>query len=350
MVKKDLRKGEPNSANSRALQHHSATFRALLLTLGLIIALVLTMILALSQGAIKLNVIELWQALFRQGEATQQTIIWDLRIPRIMSGVLVGASLGMSGAMLQGMLRNSLADSFVLGISSGAGLIAVILITVLKAQALVPMGAWIGALISVTIVFALGYQGGRIVSERLILGGIAIATLSGSAQTLLLLFADEGQVQGVLNWLIGSLNGRGWAELHLVAPYVAIALISGCLLGKTINLLNLGNEMAVSLGVSLVRSRILIGATASLLAASAVSISGLIGFVGLVVPHGVRLIIGNDYRWVLPTSAIAGALVLTLADLLCRIGSIEFPVGAVTALLGSPLFIWLLYRRRQGGF
>jgi iron complex transport system permease protein len=331
------------------LKNRSASgLRSLTLCLGLAIALLFVVALALSQGAVTLSFAELWQALWRQGDATRQTIVWDLRIPRIVAGLLVGASLGMSGAMLQGMLRNSLADSFVLGISSGAGLVAVLLITLLGIQALVPIGAWFGALVAAAAVFALGYQGGRIVSERLILGGIAIGTLFGSAQTVMILFAEEGRVQSVLNWLIGSLNGRSWADIHLVAPYIAIALIAGCLLGKTINLLNLGNEMAVSLGVSLIRSRILIGATASLLAASAVSISGLIGFVGLVVPHGVRLLVGNDYRWALPLSAIVGSLVLTLADLLCRLGAIEFPVGAVTALLGSPMFIWLLYRRRQG--
>lgn len=322
--------------------------RSLSLSFALVIALLFAIALALSQGSVSLSLSELWQALFRQGDATQQTIIWDLRIPRIVAGLLVGASLGMSGAMLQGMLRNSLADSFVLGISSGAGLVAVLLITVLGMQVLVPIGAWVGALIAAGAVFALGYQGGKIVSERLILGGIAISTLFGSAQTVMILFAEEGRVQSVLNWLIGSLNGRGWTDINLVLPYVAIALLVGCLLGKTINLLNLGNEMAVSLGVSLVRSRILIGAVSSLLAASAVSLAGLIGFVGLVVPHGVRLLVGNDYRWVLPLSAIAGALVLILADLISRLGTIEFPVGAVTALLGSPLFIGLLYRRRQG--
>jgi len=335
-----------NTLINQVKRRSTSNLRSLIWSIGLTIALLVTIVLALSQGSIRLSAAELGQALLRQGDATQQTIIWDLRIPRIIAGLLVGASLGMSGAMLQGMLRNSLADSFVLGISSGAGLIAVLLITVLKMQALVPLGAWVGALVAVTAVFALGYQGGRIVSERLILGGIAIGTLFGSAQTVMILFADEGRVQSVLNWLIGSLNGRSWTEINLVTPYVAIALIIGCLLGKTINLLNLGNEMAVSLGVSLVRSRILIGAAASLLAASAVSLSGLIGFVGLVVPHGVRLLVGSDYRWVLPLSAITGALVLTLADLLCRFGAIEFPVGAVTALLGSPLFIWLLYRRQ----
>jgi iron complex transport system permease protein len=322
--------------------------RLLAIGVSVTVALLLTIVLSLSQGAVQLSLFDLWQALNHQGESMPQTIVWDLRIPRIVIGLLVGSALGMSGAMLQGMLRNSLADASILGISSGAGLMAILLITVLKIPALVPITAWGGALVTAGLVYALGYRGGRIVNERLILGGVAITSLMGSAQTVMILFAEEGRVQTALNWLIGSLNGRGWNEINLVAPYVAIALIVGCLLGKTINLLNLGNEMAVSLGVSLVRSRLLIGAAASLLAASAVSMAGLIGFVGLVVPHGVRLWVGNDYRLVLPLSALAGAIVLTLADLLCRLGAIELPVGAVTALLGSPLFIWLLYRRRQG--
>jgi iron complex transport system permease protein len=340
------------SKNSPTLRHPANPKfnqnRLLGLAIGLIVTLVFAVALALSQGAVSLSLSELWLALCHQGASMPQTIVWDLRIPRIITSLLVGAALGMSGAMLQGMLRNSLADASILGISSGAGLMAILLITVLKIPALVPIAAWFGALAAALLVYGLGYQGGRIVNERLILGGVAISSLMGSAQTVMILFAEEGRVQTALNWLIGSLNGRGWPEINLVAPYVAIALIGGCLLGKTINLLNLGNEVAVSLGVSLVRSRLLIGVSASLLAASAVSMSGLIGFVGLVVPHGVRLLVGNDYRWVLPLSAIVGALVLTLADLLCRLGTIELPVGAVTALLGSPLFIWLLYRRRQG--
>lgn len=131
----------------------------------------------------------------------------------------------------------------------------------------------------------------------------------------------------------------------MVGPYVAIALVVGCLLARPLNLLNLGDDLAIGLGSSLLRSRLLIGAIASLLAASAVSMAGLIGFVGLIVPHGVRLLVGADYRWILPLSALGGAWVLVFADLLSRLGAIELPVGAVTALLGSPLFIWLLYQR-----
>jgi iron complex transport system permease protein len=262
---------------------------------------------------------------------------------------VVGAALGMSGALLQGMLRNGLADPFVLGISAGAGLVAIAMITLGVAQTLVPVGAWIGAIATAILVYTLGYLGGGLSVERLILAGVAISSMFGAIQTTLLLLADDGRIQSALNWLIGSLNGRGWAEVNNVGPYVGIALFAGCLLARPLNLLNLGDDMASGLGTSLVRSRLAIGAVASLLAASAVSMAGLIGFVGLVVPHGIRLLVGSDYRWILPCSAIGGAWVLTLADLLSRLGTVELPVGAVTALLGSPLFIWLLYRRGQRG-
>lgn len=174
---------------------------------------------------------------------------------------------------------------------------------------------------------------------------MAVSSLFGAIQTTLLLLSDDGCIQLALNWLIGSLNGRGWAEVTAAGPYIGEALILGCLLSRTVNVLNLGDDLAVGLGISLSRWRLLIGGVATLLAASVVSIAGLIGLVGLVVPHGVRLLVGTDYRWVVPLSAVGGAWVLTLADLLARVGAIELPVGAVTALLGSPLFIWLLYNR-----
>lgn len=322
--------------------------RAVQTVVLLSVGLLFTILLSLSQGAVSLNRAEVWQALLRTGDAIHQTIIWDLRIPRIAAALMVGAALGMSGALLQGMLRNGLADPFVLGISAGAGLVAITLITLGVLQAWIPLASWIGAVLTSAIVYLLGRSGTSVSIERLILSGVAFSSLFGAIQATLLLMAEDGQVQTALNWLIGSLNGRGWTEVTIVGPYVAIALLLGCLLGRAMNILALGDELAVGLGVSLGRSRLLITGVATLLTASAVSVAGLIGFVGLVVPHGVRLLVGNDYRWILPLSAIAGAWVLTFADLLARWGVVELPVGAVTAMLGSPLFIWLLYRRSKG--
>lgn len=315
-------------------------------TLLLCSGLLLTIILSLAQGAVSLSWLQLWQALLHQGNSTNQTIIWELRLPRIVAALMVGSALGMSGALLQGMLRNGLASPFLLGISAGAGLVAVAMVTLGFMQTWVPLAAWVGAVVTTVLVYSLARAGGSVSVERLILGGVAVSSLFGAIQSVLLLLAEDDRIQTALNWLIGSLNGRGWLEVTMAAPYIGVALPIGCLLARAVNLLNLGDDLAVGLGVSLVRSRCLIGGVATLLAAGAVSIGGLIGFVGLIVPHGVRLLVGTDYRAVLPLSAVAGAWVLTAADLLSRLGAIELPVGAVTALLGSPVFVWLLTRPR----
>ncbi|MER3494650.1 MAG: iron ABC transporter [Mastigocladus sp. ERB_26_2] len=320
--------------------------RLVVATLLLCAALVVMIGISLSLGAVPITPIQLWRAIWRQGDPLYQTILWDLRLPRTLAAMLVGAALGTAGALLQGMLRNGLADPFLLGISAGAGLVAVAMFSFGVLQAWVPLAAWIGGLFTTIIIYFLARRGDGISVERLILGGVAVSSLFGAIQSVLLLMAEDGQVQAALNWLIGSLNGRGWTEVKSGGIYICVSLLLGCLLARNLNLLNLGDELAVGLGVSLVRSRILIGGIASLLAAGAVSIGGLIGFVGLIVPHGIRLLVGADYRAVLPLSAIGGAFVLTVADVVSRSAAVELPVGAVTALLGSPLFIWLLYGRQ----
>jgi iron complex transport system permease protein len=319
--------------------------RVLLTFLFLCVALLLTLVLSISLGAIAIPFPQMGQAFLRQGDPLYQTILWDLRLPRIAAALVVGAALGMSGALLQGLLRNSLADPFILGISSGAGLVAIVLFTLGILQSWIPLLAWVGAILTSVLVYLLGRTATGISVERLILGGVAISSLFGAIQGTLLLLAADSRLQAALNWLVGSLNGRGWSDLQITAPYIGVALLLGCYLARSVNILSLGDDLAVGLGVSLMRSRLLIGGVATLLAAGAVSIGGLIGFVGLIVPHGVRLMAGNDYRWILPLSAMGGAWVLTLADLLTRLGSVELPVGTVTALLGSPLFIGLLYGR-----
>lgn len=306
--------------------------------------LLLTVAVSLSQGPVSISLAQLWQALLHQGDPINETILWDLRLPRTIAALIVGAALGMSGALLQGMLRNGLADPFLLGISAGAGLVAVGLVILGILQAWLPIAAWVGAILTTMLVYIIGRTNSGVSVERLVLGGVAVSSLFGAIQSTMLLLSDSGRVQIALNWLIGSLNGRGWSEVNIAGPYVAIALLGGCLLARSLNILNLGDELAVGLGVSLMRSRILIGAVATLLAAGAVSVGGLIGFVGLIVPHGVRLLVGTDYRWVLPLSAVGGAFVLSFADMLSRLGAVELPVGAVTALLGSPMFVWLLSR------
>jgi iron complex transport system permease protein len=332
----------------KIIDNFRSSDRLILATLLLTIALIIIVGISLSLGAVSMTTGEIWQALTKTGDTLNQTIIWDLRLPRILAAMLVGAALGMSGSLLQGMLRNGLADPFLLGISAGAGLFAITMLSFGVFLSWIPLAAWVGGLLTTIIVYILARSREGISIERLILGGVAVSSLFGAIQSVLLLMAEDGRIQTALSWLIGSLNGRGWNEVTVAGAYISVALLLGCLLARAVNLLNLGDELAVSLGVNLLRDRILIGGVATLLAAGAVSIGGLIGFVGLIVPHGIRLLVGTDYRAVLPLSAIGGALVLTTADLLSRLGAVELPVGAVTALLGSPLFIWLLYNRKSG--
>ena len=302
-------------------------------------------IFSLSKGSVYISIEDIWLAIFRRGEEINQTIIWDLRLPRLISSLLVGSALGMSGALLQGMLRNGLASPYLLGISAGSGLVIVAFITFGLAQIFIPIAAWLGAIFTTLIVFTLSKSGNKISIERLILGGVAISSLFGAIQATLLLQAEDGRIQSALTWLIGSLNSRGWNEIRITWIPILFSIILSLLLARQLNLLSLGDELSMSLGNSLFRSRCLIGAIATLLAASAVAIGGLIGFIGLIVPHFSRLLIGSDYKFILPLSALIGGLTLSTADLIARSGPIEMPVGIVTSLIGAPIFIIILYKR-----
>ena len=311
----------------------------------LIFFLLIISIFSLSKGSVFISNKDIWLAIFQKGEEINQTIIWDLRLPRLLASLLVGSSLGMSGALLQGMLRNGLASPYLLGISAGSGLVIVSFISFGLAQIFIPIAAWFGALFTTLIVFMISKNGNKISVERLILGGVAISSLFGAIQATLILQVEDGRIQAALTWLIGSLNARGWSEIRITWIPILIALFTGIFLSKQLNLLSLGEDLSTSLGNSLLKSRCLIGAVATLLTASAVSIGGLIGFIGLVVPHFSRLLIGNDYKYILPFSALTGALTLSTADLVARSGAIEIPVGIVTSLLGAPVFIIILYKR-----
>ena len=307
--------------------------------------LLIISIFSLSKGSVFISNKDIWLAILQKGDEINKTIIWDLRLPRLLASLLVGSSLGMSGALLQGMLRNGLASPYLLGISAGSGLVIVSFISFGLAQIFIPLAAWLGALFTTLIVFMISKTGNKISLERLILGGVAISSLFGAIQATLILQVEDGRIQAALTWLIGSLNARGWSEIRITWFPIVFALLIGLFLSKQLNLLSLGEDLSTSLGNSLLKSRCLIGAVATLLSASAVAIGGLIGFIGLVVPHFSRILIGNDYKYVLPFSALTGALTLSTADLVARSGTIEIPVGIVTALLGAPVFIIILYKR-----
>lgn len=326
-----------SSGSQRRIQGYS-------ITLIMLASLLVLILISLRWGAVELTWGQWWQGMTSRGEAMVGAILWELRWPRTLLGVLVGAALGMAGALLQGMLGNGLADPYLLGISAGAGLAAVGLLTWGEWTGWVPLVAWVGGLATTGLVFALAYSPTGLAVERLILAGVAVSALFGALTSSLLLLADE-RVQVALTWLIGSLSGRGWAEVVRVTPYMGLGLLLGWGQARALNLLGLGEEMAAGLGIPIARTRVLIGAVAALLAATAVSVSGLIGFVGLLVPHMVRRGVGSDYRWVLPLSALGGAVLLVAADWVARLGRVELPVGIVTAVLGAPFFAWLLWRR-----
>ena len=309
--------------------------------------MIMISIFSLSKGSVYISIEDIWLAIFRRGEEINQTIIWDLRLPRLISSLLVGSALGMSGALLQGMLKNGLASPYLLGISAGSGLVIVAFITFGLAQIFIPIAAWLGAIFTTLIVFTLSKSGNKISIERLILGGVAISSLFGAIQATLLLQAEDGRIQSALTWLIGSLNSRGWNEIRITWIPILFSIMLSLLLARQLNLLSLGDELSMSLGNSLFRSRCLIGAIATLLAASAVAIGGLIGFIGLIVPHFSRLLIGSDYKFILPLSALIGGLTLSTADLIARSGPIEMPVGIITSLIGAPIFIIILYKRSK---
>lgn len=290
-----------------------------------IVLLALVMVLAIGLGPVPMTLSEVLQALLRQGEDLNQTILWDLRLPRVLLAVLVGATLGISGSLMQGMLRNGLADPFLLGISAGAGIAAVIPLIRGVNLNLIPLFAWLGAIGTTLLVYALAWTVNGLSIQRLILSGVAVSAFLGSLTSILLLLADD--------------------RVNTIGFYVITGILVAISLAKFLNLLSMGDEIAISLGISLKWIQLGIGLTSAALTATAVSVSGLIGFVGLVVPHLARLLVGNDYLWVLPMSGLIGALLLTTADTLARSGTIELPVGAVTALIGAPFFAWLLSNR-----
>jgi len=282
-----------------------------------------------------------------------QRIVEQIRLPRILTAVLVGLALGLAGAVLQGLFRNPLADPGVLGVSGGGALGAVVAIaTGLGAAHLfaVPLAALAGALAAAFAVYAIASARGRSTPATLILAGIAISAFSGAVTAAIISFTeDRERNREILFWLMGGLDNRGWEHVRLIgAPIVLGALV--CLLfARELNLMLLGEETAHSLGVSVSSARAILLAAVAALAGVAVAVSGIIHFVGLVVPHIVRLIVGYDNRLVLPLSGLAGAIFVVAADTLARtvIQPAELRVGIITSALGAPFFIYLIARGRR---
>ena len=276
----------------------------------------------------------------------EHIVINDIRLPRSLAALLTGGALGISGAMLQGMLRNPLASPFLLGISSGAGLFVVILISINALAYLIPIGAWLGSVIAAILVFLIAYEKRSLRIERLVLSGVAISSVLGSIQAVFLLRSDDTRIQNALTWLSGTLAGRDWSDIKFTwLPIVLITLISFAL-AKSLNLALLDDDTSQSLGLSINQLRLFVGILTTILTACAVCISGLVGFVGLVIPHIVRLLCGSDFIYILPMSALLGSVVVLGADIVARCYLGELPVGLVTSLIGSPFFVYILQKSR----
>ncbi|OWY79536.1 ABC transporter permease [Rhodococcus sp. BUPNP1] len=280
----------------------------------------------------------------------QQAILWNIRMPRVVLGVLVGAMLAIAGAAYQGVFRNPLADPYLLGVSSGAGLGATLAIVVGGAAGFagVPIAAFAGGLLAVGVTYSLGRTVGGSRSEVvIILAGVAVAAFANAIQTFFMQLHDD-TLRQVYSWMLGRLSTDGWSDVVVVLPYVVVTVAIIALHRRTLDVMAVGDVEAASLGINPARVRLLLVCVATLGTAAVVSASGLIGFVGIVVPHAVRLLVGPGHRLLLPLSLLVGASFLVLADVLARtvMSPAELPIGVVTAAIGAPFFLVVLRRSR----
>lgn len=336
----------------------TGTKRAAVVLLALVCALLVACVAGAAFGAVPVSpadVIGAVSASVRGVPLTPaQALVADLRLPRVALAALVGACLAAAGVLYQALFRNALADPYILGVSSGAGLGAALAFAITGAGAASllapPLAAFVGALATIALVAALATRRGIMDTLSLLLAGVAVSyTLS--ALTSFVLVVRREQMSRIVFWMMGGLQGATWTQVGIVAVMLAVGLVVPVMFARELNIMLLGDERAGELGVNVEGVKRLILAAASLIVSAAVSVSGLIGFVGLMTPHAARLVLGPDHRLLLPASVLSGAIVMVLADLLARVvlAPVELPVGIVTALAGGPVFVWLLLRARRGG-
>ncbi|MEW6092794.1 MAG: iron ABC transporter permease [Chloroflexota bacterium] len=316
-------------------------------------------LLSIAVGTVFIPPADLWRVLTGQPPQTVEqaaVIVLTLRLPRTALVLLTGAALGASGAAYQGVFRNPLADPYLIGAASGAGLGAVLAMSVqwpytTAGLLAVPAAAFIGALAAVFLVYLLGRVGKTVPTTNLILAGVAFSAFA-SALTSYLMLRSTGELRRAIAWLLGGSAQAGWEPVLAVLPFLVLGLVGLLLSGHTLNVLQFGDDQASQMGLPVARARTLILLAASLATASAVAFSGIIGFIGLIVPHLMRLWFGADYRRLLSLSLVGGAAALLLADVLARLvmAPQELPVGIVTALAGAPFFLWALRRAKNQGY
>lgn len=324
-----------------------------LIIIGLVVALFVSIVISLSIGAVNISFSEIISILFGGGSRAHQQIILDLRLPRIALAALVGASLAVAGATMQGLFRNPMASPSVIGISSGAAFGATLAIVLgvswISGSLAIPAMAFIFSFIALFIVYTISRtRNGYVPVETLLLAGIAVGALFSALVSTMQYFAGE-KLASVVFWLMGGLNQATWDQVMITFP----AVILGCgvilALSRDLNAMMVGEEQAGNLGINVNKTRIVLLLAASLVTAMAVSFAGVIGFVGLIIPHVVRILVGPDHRILLPCSIIGGALFMIWTDTVARtiISPAELPVGIITSILGAPFFIYLLMSRKK---
>lgn len=312
----------------------------------ILIVLIISILLGICLGSVRISLKEIISSLFSDEYTVNKAIISDIRLPRVWIAVFVGANLSASGALLQSVMRNPLADPGITGVSSGASLFAIIILLLFPSYvSLVPIAAFVGGIIACAVVYALAWKGGEIEPIRIVLAGVAVNAILGGATGLLSLLNSD-KIQGVMLWTNGSLSSVSWPDVKILGIYSLTGILLALVCIRPANVLQLGDDVAKNLGYNVNVTRILISLVAVFLAGVSVAFVGIIGFVGLVVPHICRLLFGSDYKWLLPLSMIMGGAVLVIADTLARMiaAPIELPVGTMMAMLGGPFFLYLLRR------
>ena len=339
----------------------TSTVKIWILVSASLVALFVSILLSITLGPLSVSMTDAWRVVaFKLGLSStpegvtllEQNAIWELRMPRALLAAVVGAALAICGAVLQSLLRNGLADPYLLGISSGAsaGAVVVVLTASTAASFVMASGAFAGALAAFSLVLLLAWAAGN-GNHNIILAGVAITQLFSALTSFLIMFsADANTTRGVLFWMLGSLASSSWQTVALSAAIFAVSFVVLFCHSTALDAFTFGADSAASLGINVKRVRMVVIGVASLLAATIVSSSGAIGFVGLVLPHAARLIVGTGHRRVLPVSAALGAILLVWVDALGRTvaAPVEIPVGVITALVGVPLFITLLVKQGRG--
>jgi iron complex transport system permease protein len=323
---------------------------------GGVAAVALAVVVGVAVGTISLPTVDVVRELLGASSGltdTQRTVLWDIRLPRVVLGLVVGATLSVSGASYQGAFRNPLADPYLLGVAAGAGLgVTLVIVGQIEGTATpvsAPIAGFLGSLVAVALTYLLGQAGSaRASTASLILAGVAVASFLTAMQTYVQQ-RNQDTIRPVFNWILGRLSTAGWDDVLLVLPYATVASVVLLAHRRALDVLAVGDEEAASLGLNARRARLAVVVAASLGTAAAVAVSGLIAFVGIIVPHAVRLLAGPSHRVILPLSILFGGAFLVLADLVARTiaSPAEIPIGVVTAFLGAPFFVLVLRTSRR---